>query len=177
MLRNVDDVRRVYLGSSGILAPSGERHAVCLLAPATPHPGALQIGISSCADGVRPSLLIDCSTIDSPSAREVATAVQSVRLHKSSRPFPECSVARPSIIDAPVSGGIQAAAAGSLTFMVSEQTPMSWPSLTSRRQASSLSLQSAPPGSPSLARPPGHTSRSQPVDTAVRWGQGRFAGS
>ena len=101
-------------------------------------PRALQPSVMSRADGVRPSLLIDCSTIDPPSAREVAEAVQSVRLHKLSRPFPECSVAHPSMIDAPVSGGIPAAAAGSLTFMVSR------PSLTSKHEGSNLSLQFIP---------------------------------
>ena len=45
MLRNVDDVRKVYLGSSGILAPSGDPHAVpaCLLRP---HSSP---GLSNCA--------------------------------------------------------------------------------------------------------------------------------
>jgi 3-hydroxyisobutyrate dehydrogenase len=49
------------------------------------------------------ALLIDCSTIDVASAREVGEAMQS-------RGF--------EFVDAPVSGGIAAAAGGSLTFMV-----------------------------------------------------------
>jgi 3-hydroxyisobutyrate dehydrogenase len=49
------------------------------------------------------TLLIDCSTIDVASAREVGEAMQA-------RGF--------DFVDAPVSGGIAAAAAGTLTFMV-----------------------------------------------------------
>jgi 3-hydroxyisobutyrate dehydrogenase len=49
------------------------------------------------------TLLIDCSTIDVASAREVGEAMQA-------RGF--------EFVDAPVSGGIAAAAGGSLTFMV-----------------------------------------------------------
>jgi len=49
------------------------------------------------------TLLIDCSTIDVASAREVGEAMQA-------RGF--------DFLDAPVSGGIAAAAGGSLTFMV-----------------------------------------------------------
>src|SRR5437868_572523 len=49
------------------------------------------------------TLLIDCSTIDVASAREVGEAMQA-------RGF--------DFLDAPVSGGIAAAAAGTLTFMV-----------------------------------------------------------
>lgn len=49
------------------------------------------------------ALLIDCSTIDVASAREVGEAMKS-------RGF--------EFVDAPVSGGIAAAAGGSLTFMV-----------------------------------------------------------
>jgi 3-hydroxyisobutyrate dehydrogenase len=49
------------------------------------------------------TLLIDCSTIDVASAREVGEAMQA-------RGF--------DFVDAPVSGGIAAAAGGSLTFMV-----------------------------------------------------------
>jgi len=49
------------------------------------------------------SLLIDCSTIDVPTAREVGNAA---------------TAAGYAFVDAPVSGGTAAAAAGTLTFMV-----------------------------------------------------------
>ena len=49
------------------------------------------------------TLLIDCSTIDVASAREVGEAMQAAGF---------------DFVDAPVSGGIAAAAGGSLTFMV-----------------------------------------------------------
>ena len=52
--------------------------------------------------GARP-LLIDCSTIDVASAREVAAAAEAAGL---------------PMLDAPVSGGTGGAAAGTLTFMV-----------------------------------------------------------
>ncbi len=49
------------------------------------------------------TLLIDCSTIDVETAREVATQAEQAGL---------------SMLDAPVSGGVGGAVAGSLTFMV-----------------------------------------------------------
>jgi 3-hydroxyisobutyrate dehydrogenase len=49
------------------------------------------------------SILIDCSTIDVASAREVGEAMQALGF---------------DFVDAPVSGGIAAAASGTLTFMV-----------------------------------------------------------
>ncbi len=54
------------------------------------------------------TLLVDCSTIDVDSARSVAAAA-------SSRGF--------AMLDAPVSGGVAGAAAGSLTFMVGGEAP------------------------------------------------------
>jgi 3-hydroxyisobutyrate dehydrogenase len=50
-----------------------------------------------------PALLIDCSTIDVATAREVAAAAAKAGL---------------SMLDAPVSGGVAGAEAGTLTFMV-----------------------------------------------------------
>ncbi len=67
-------VRELYLGADGIIARA--------------KPGAL---------------LIDCSTIDIASVRQVATAAATARL---------------DFLDAPVSGGTGGAAAGTLTFMV-----------------------------------------------------------
>jgi 3-hydroxyisobutyrate dehydrogenase len=74
MLPAGEQVREVYLGTQGVLAA----------APAQ-------------------ALLIDCSTIDVDTAREVASAAQARGL---------------AMIDAPVSGGVAGAQAASLTFMV-----------------------------------------------------------
>jgi 3-hydroxyisobutyrate dehydrogenase len=67
-------VRDVYLGPEGVLAAAG--------------PG---------------TLLIDCSTIDVATARDVAAAAEKKGL---------------TMLDAPVSGGVGGAQAGTLTFMV-----------------------------------------------------------
>ena len=67
-------VRDVYLGPEGVLAAAG--------------PG---------------TLLIDCSTIDVATARDVAAAAEKKGL---------------AMLDAPVSGGVGGAQAGTLTFMV-----------------------------------------------------------
>jgi 3-hydroxyisobutyrate dehydrogenase len=74
MLPAGQHVREVYLGSGGVLA--------------TAEAGAL---------------LVDCSTIDVETAREVATAASAKGL---------------AMLDAPVSGGVGGAQAGTLTFMV-----------------------------------------------------------
>lgn len=73
------DVRAVYLGAGGIL-------------------GAADAG----------TLLIDCSTIDVATAREVGAAADASGLE---------------MIDAPVSGGVAGAEAASLTFMVGGSEP------------------------------------------------------
>jgi len=49
------------------------------------------------------AVLMDCSTIDVPSAREVIAAAEGKSIH---------------MVDAPVSGGVAASEAGTLTFMV-----------------------------------------------------------
>jgi 3-hydroxyisobutyrate dehydrogenase len=74
MLPAGEQVREVYLGAQGVL--------------------------EVVADG---TLLIDCSTIDVDTARQVAQAAESEGL---------------DMIDAPVSGGVSGAQAASLTFMV-----------------------------------------------------------
>jgi 3-hydroxyisobutyrate dehydrogenase len=74
MLPAGEQVREVYLGSGGVLAS---------VAPDT--------------------LLIDCSTIDVKTARDVAQAAQGLGL---------------AMLDAPVSGGVAGALGATLTFMV-----------------------------------------------------------
>jgi len=89
--------------SAGAVARSGVEAIVTML-PAAAHVKAVYLGDDGLLAHVRPGvLLIDSSTIDPHSAREVATAA--VR-----RGNP--------MLDAPVSGGTGGAAAGTLTFMV-----------------------------------------------------------
>lgn len=89
--------------SAAAVARSGIEAIVTML-PAAAHVKAVYLGDDGLLAHVRPGvLLIDSSTIDPHSAREVATAA--VR-----RGNP--------MLDAPVSGGTGGAAAGTLTFMV-----------------------------------------------------------
>jgi 3-hydroxyisobutyrate dehydrogenase len=74
MLPAGEQVREVYLGAGGVLATVGPE-----------------------------TLLIDCSTIDVATAREVAQAARDKAL---------------AMVDAPVSGGVAGAEGASLTFMV-----------------------------------------------------------
>ncbi len=78
--------------------------AVVTMLPADKHVKSVYLGdeglIAAATTG---TLLMDCSTIDVDSAREVVAAATDAGM---------------SMVDAPVSGGVAAAAAGSLTFMV-----------------------------------------------------------
>ncbi len=77
---------------------------IITMVPAGPHVKVVYLGdegiISNAQDG---TLLIDCSTIDVASAREVASVAASKGFE---------------MVDAPVSGGVGGAEAGTLTFMV-----------------------------------------------------------
>jgi 3-hydroxyisobutyrate dehydrogenase len=84
-------------------AVSGADVVVTML-PAGPHVKSVYLG----EDGILANthgdaVLIDCSTIDVATAREVAEAVTAKGV---------------AFVDAPVSGGVAAAEAGTLTFMV-----------------------------------------------------------
>ncbi|VAV91943.1 3-hydroxyisobutyrate dehydrogenase [hydrothermal vent metagenome] len=78
--------------------------AVITMLPAGKHVKAVYLGaeglIAAAKEG---TILMDCSTIDVDSARAVAAAASDAGL---------------AMVDAPVSGGVAAAVAGSLTFMV-----------------------------------------------------------
>ncbi len=82
----------------------GNAELIITMLPAAPHVKSVYLGenglIASARAGV---MLIDCSTIDPHSAREVAKAAAE---HDN------------PMLDAPVSGGTGGAAAGTLTFMV-----------------------------------------------------------
>ncbi|KAK2808248.1 hypothetical protein FQN49_008728, partial [Arthroderma sp. PD_2] len=69
-------------------------------------------------------LFIDCSTIDPSSSREVATAVQSTGAGR--------------FVDAPMSGGVVGATAGTLTFMLG--APSDLPGLVERAEKSLLMM-------------------------------------
>ena len=78
--------------------------AVITMLPAGKHVKSVYLGpdglIAAAAPG---TVMMDCSTIDVGSAREVVTLATQAGL---------------KMVDAPVSGGVAAAAAGNLTFMV-----------------------------------------------------------
>ncbi|KAH6980716.1 NAD binding domain of 6-phosphogluconate dehydrogenase-domain-containing protein [Ilyonectria sp. MPI-CAGE-AT-0026] len=61
------------------------------------------------ASNTRSRLLIECSTIDTPTARKVAKAIQ--------------DAGRGVYVDAPVSGGVPAAEKGTLSFMIGHPEP------------------------------------------------------
>ena len=74
---------------------------VITMLPAGPHVRDAWLGAGGMAGAARAdALLIDCSTIDVATARKVAAAVPQ------------------AFLDAPVSGGVMGAEAGTLTFMV-----------------------------------------------------------
>ncbi len=78
--------------------------AVITMLPAGPQVSDVYLGDNGILATVAPgTLLIDCSTIDVKTAREVAQAAEGKGL---------------AMIDAPVSGGTAGATGGTLTFMV-----------------------------------------------------------
>jgi 3-hydroxyisobutyrate dehydrogenase len=77
---------------------------VVTMLPAGKHVREVYLGAGGIVENANPgTLLIDCSTIDVATSREVAAAAEARGL---------------LMIDAPVSGGVGGAAAGTLTFMV-----------------------------------------------------------
>ena len=101
---------QAFAAAGGTVAPDrdaalADADAVVTMLPAGEHVRAAYEG----PDGIiarvaaRRPLLIDCSTIDVASARAAAEAAQAAGL---------------AMLDAPVSGGVGGAAAGTLTFMV-----------------------------------------------------------
>ncbi|KAL6781353.1 HID1 [Auxenochlorella protothecoides x Auxenochlorella symbiontica] len=93
MLPSSAAVRETYLGPTGIFS----------LPPRT----------------LRPSLLIDSSTIDPLTSRDLAAAAARTTLHPDAvEGAAGAPSTAPAMLDAPVSGGVGGAAAGTLTFMV-----------------------------------------------------------
>jgi 3-hydroxyisobutyrate dehydrogenase len=93
-------------GSSGgtINATASRAEIVVTMLPAGQHVREVYLDTGGVMDNAKTgTLLIDCSTIDVESARAVAAAAEAKGL---------------PMIDAPVSGGVGGAQAGTLTFMV-----------------------------------------------------------
>lgn len=94
-------------GATGATSAGGCARGVDVLIsmlPAGRHVESLYLGADGVLDNAAPgTLLIDCSTIDTGTARKVAAAA-------AARGF--------DMLDAPVSGGVGGAQAGTLTFIV-----------------------------------------------------------
>ena len=89
--------------TSAMAAIDGAQVVISML-PASRHVEALYLGEKGVMSQLAPgALVIDCSTIAPASAQKVAAAAQAFGL---------------SMIDAPVSGGVAGATAGTLTFIV-----------------------------------------------------------
>jgi len=81
---------------------------VITMLPAGPHVSAVYLGPNGVIENANAgTLLIDCSTIDVTTAREVSAAAEAKGL---------------LMLDAPVSGGVGGATAATLTFMVGGST-------------------------------------------------------
>lgn len=82
-------------------------NVVISMLPAGQHVQSLYLGADGILNKLQPgTLIIDCSTIDPDTSRQVAHAAAALNLQA---------------IDAPVSGGTQGASAGTLTFIVGGQ--------------------------------------------------------
>jgi len=90
--------------ASSALAAASDRGVVITMLPAGRHVREVYLGKDGILGAVAPgTLMIDSSTIDVATAREVGAAAARANL---------------AMIDAPVSGGVGGAEAGTLTFMV-----------------------------------------------------------
>ncbi len=95
-----------------VCATSGEAlsgaDVVITMLPAGHHVASVYLNDGVLAHAKSGALLIDCSTIDVKTAREVAKTAQSQGF---------------AMVDAPVSGGVGGAEGGTLTFMVGGEVP------------------------------------------------------
>jgi 3-hydroxyisobutyrate dehydrogenase len=90
--------------SASAVAAVAEADVVVTMLPAGPHVRSVYQGEGGVLSTAKPgALLVDCSTIDVETSRAVSAAA-------AERGF--------AMLDAPVSGGVGGAAAGTLTFMV-----------------------------------------------------------
>lgn len=99
--------RLVEEGATAAASPADavkDAEIVITMLPAAKHVKSLYLGDDGILSQVmQDALLIDCSTIDAQSAREVGAQAQQRGI---------------AFIDAPVSGGVSGAAAGTLTFIM-----------------------------------------------------------
>ncbi|XP_050225320.1 probable 3-hydroxyisobutyrate dehydrogenase, mitochondrial isoform X2 [Mercurialis annua] len=89
---------------------------VITMLPSTSHVLDVYTGPNGLLHGgslIRPRLLINSSTIDPETSRKLSAAISNFNLEEETGNWE-----KPFILDAPVSGGVLAAEAGSLTFMV-----------------------------------------------------------
>lgn len=105
----VHDAMKVAQEAGAVIAPSAQEavknaDVIISMLPAAKHVEALYLGESGIAPHVQQgSLVIDCSTIDAATSKKVAAYFNELGI--------DC-------IDAPVSGGVGGAIAGTLTFIV-----------------------------------------------------------
>ena len=108
---NVDAL--TALGASAAQSPkdcAAQGELVITMLPSSPHVKAVYLGGDGLMAGVKTgTTLVDCSTIDPHTAREVAA---------------QCVERGNPMADAPVSGGTGGAEAGTLTFMVGGTQPV-----------------------------------------------------
>jgi 3-hydroxyisobutyrate dehydrogenase len=100
-------------GASAAQSPrdcAAQGELVITMLPSSPHVKAVYLGSDGLMAGVKTgTTLVDCSTIDPHTAREVAS---------------QCVERGNPMADAPVSGGTGGAEAGTLTFMVGGTQPV-----------------------------------------------------
>ena len=90
--------------AASIVEVAGEADAIITMLPAGQHVRSIYLGDEGIVAQARPdTILIDCSTIDVETARLVADRAEQAGI---------------AMVDAPVSGGVGGAEAGTLTFMV-----------------------------------------------------------
>jgi 3-hydroxyisobutyrate dehydrogenase len=106
--RNVDALKAAGAGAAGSAARAAEQaDLVITMLPSSPHVRSVYLASEGVLAGVAPGVtLIDSSTIDPHTAREIAVAAV-----QHGNPM----------ADAPVSGGTGGAEAGTLTFMVGSE--------------------------------------------------------
>ncbi|KAG2318495.1 hypothetical protein Bca52824_011708 [Brassica carinata] len=93
-----------------------DSQVVITMLPSSSHVMDVYTGTNGLLHGdnsIRPALLIDSSTIDPQTTRKISIAVSNCNLTEKIDNWE-----KPFMLDAPVSGGVLAAEAGALTFMV-----------------------------------------------------------
>ncbi|KAH9564953.1 hypothetical protein CY35_04G050800 [Sphagnum magellanicum] len=120
-----EGVMRAFAEKGADMAPTPHELAdacdvVITMLPSSPHVVDVYMGpngLLSASDSVRPSLLIDASTVDPQTCRRLAKRVADCKLSSNSKKIGAEQQA-PLLLDAPVSGGVVGAQAATLTFMV-----------------------------------------------------------